>query len=344
MKVSDLAKALQIKFVGNEELEISGVASLNSAEDNDLAFVAYEGYAEDLKLTRARAILVAEGFDYSHFPNKTFLLSPNIQISLAEALPLFYPPKVHFRGISEMASVDSSAKCDEDVGIAPFAYIAEDVHIGKGTQIFPFTYIGSDVDIGENCLIYSHVVLREGTKIGNRVILQPGAVIGSDGFGYAERGDGSREKIMQVGKVVIEDDVEIGANTTIDRATFDETLIKKGVKIDNLVQIAHNVEIGENGVIVAQVGIAGSTKIGKNVILAGQVGVVGHIRIADDVIVGAKSGVPGNIRKKGTYFGIPAIEHKRALKNMAMVNRLQQFYERVKLIEQRLEKVEEEQR
>ena len=344
MKVSDLAKALQIKFVGNEELEISGVASLSSAKDNDLAFVAHEGYAEDLKLTRARTILVAEGFDYSHFPNKTFLLSSNIQISLAEALPLFYPPKIHFRGISEMASVDSSVKCDEDVGIAPFAYIAKDVHIGKGTQIFPFTYIGSDVDIGENCLIYSHVVLREGTKIGNRVILQPGAVIGSDGFGYAERGDGSREKIMQVGKVVIEDDVEIGANTTIDKATFDETLIKKGTKIDNLVQIAHNVEIGENGVIVAQVGIAGSTKIGKNVILAGQVGVVGHIGIADDVIVGAKSGVPRDIKKKGVYSGIPVVEHKAWLKNTAMVNRLQQFYERVKLIEQRLEKVEEEQK
>ena len=341
MKVKDLVKALQIKFIGDAEIEIKSVSSLSSAKEDDLTFLLDKKYVKDLTSTQARVVLVPEDFNYSHFSNKTFLLSPNIQISLAEALPLFYPPKVHFRGISEMAFVDSSVECDEDVGIAPFVYVSKNVHIDKGTQIFPFTYIGSDVDIGENCLIYSHVVLREGTKIGNRVILQPGVVIGSDGFGYAERGDGSREKIMQVGKVVIEDDVEIGANTTIDRATFDETLIKKGTKIDNLVQVAHNVEIGENSVIVAQVGIAGSTKIGKNVILAGQVGVVGHIRIADDVVVGAKAGVPGDIRKKGIYSGIPAIEHRKSLKNMAMINKLQQFYEKMKLVERRLEKIEE---
>ncbi|MCD6132869.1 MAG: UDP-3-O-(3-hydroxymyristoyl)glucosamine N-acyltransferase [Deltaproteobacteria bacterium] len=341
MKAADLAKALQVRFVGNGELEIRGVASLNSAKEDDLVFVVHEGYVEKLKLTRAKAVLVPEGFDCSPFPHKTFLISPNPQLSLAKALILFYPPRKHFTGISEMAYVDSNVKCDEDVGIAPFVYVARNVHIGRGTQIFPFAYVGSDVDIGEDCLIYPHVVIMEGARIGNRVILQPGVVVGGDGFGYAERGDGSREKIIQVGRVVIEDEVEIGANTTIDRATFDETLVKEGTKIDNLVQVAHNVEIGENSVIVAQAGIAGSTKIGKNVILAGQVGVVGHVRIADGVVVGAKSGVPGDIRKRGMYSGIPVIEHRKWLKNVAMVNRLHQFYEKMKLIERRLEDLEE---
>ena len=241
-------------------------------------------------------------------------------------------------GIDSTAFIAKTATIGEGCYIGNFAYVGENARIGKNCRIFPQTYIGDNVTIADNCIIYPHVTIYEGCAIGNNCILHAGSVIGADGFGFAPEGD-VYKKIPQLGNVVIEDDVEIGANTTIDRAVMESTIIRKGVKLDNLVQIAHNVEVGENTVMAAQVGIAGSTKIGKHCMFGGQVGLAGHIKIADNVNFGAQSGVISDIKAPTTVLGAPAIQAKSFMRSSAIFGRLPDMYRTMGQLQRELEEL-----
>ena len=334
-KLSELAAFLKREFIG-KDVEISGCNTLMDAKEGDITFLANPKYAKYLKSTKAGAVILEPSYAIDE---KNCIISENPYLDFAKIVSLFAKEQGEFSGISEQSNIHKDAKIDKDVVIYPYVYIGPRAKIGKKTKIFPGVYIGEDVSIGEECIIYPNVVIMGGCEIGNRVILHPGVVIGADGFGFA-MGEEGREKFPQIGKVVIEDDVEIGANSTIDRAALGETKIGKGTKIDNLVQIGHNVKVGANSVIVAQVGIAGSTNIGNNVILAGQVGVNGHINITDGVIIGAKSGVPKDIKKKGIYSGSPIMEHSRFLRTCSVIQKLPEIYKEFKQLKNRLELLE----
>jgi len=303
MKLSEIARLLQGHLEGDADIEITGLAKIEEATTGDLTFVANPKYQKFLKSTKASAVLVGsdqQGIELPHIkvedPYLAFLI----------ALEHFNPPvRPNFTGIHSSSDVSDTAVIGEGVTIGPFVYLGEHVIVGANTLIYPGCVILDGAEIGEDCTLFPNVSIREKCRIGNRVTIHNGTVIGSDGFGFAPIGDTYR-KIPQMGKVVIEDDVEIGANCTIDRATLGETIIRKGCKLDNLIQIAHNVIVDENTVIAAQTGISGSTKIGKNVTIAGQVGTVGHISIGDKSIVAAKSGVSKDVPAGEVWFGYPA--------------------------------------
>ena len=250
----------------------------------------------------------------------------------------FFEEKIEKVGIEENVYMGENVKIGKNVWIGKFSYIEKNTEIGDNTKIFPNVYIGENVRIGKNVLIFPFVYIHGNCIIGNNVIIHSGAKIGTPGFGYVKI-NGEYKFIPQIGNVIIEDDVEIGANTTIDRATLGTTIIKRGTKIDNLVQIAHNVEIGENTVIAAQTGIAGSTKVGKNVIIAGQVGIVDHAIIEDNVIIAAKSGVSGNLKKNKIYSGYLAREHKKVIKSYSLFYRLPEIYKTIKELKKEIEKI-----
>ncbi len=293
-RLSQLAALLKREFIG-EDVEILGCNTLMDAREWEISFFGQSKICKISQIYQAGAVIVDHSYKDSV---KNSIISDNPYLDFAKVVSLFAKEQGEFHGISEFSYVHEDAVVGEGVTIYPYVYIGPRARIGKSTKIFPGVYIGEDVSIGEECIIYPNVVIMGGCEIGNRVILHPGVVIGADGFGFA-LGDEGREKFPQIGKVVIEDDVEVGANSTIDRAALGETKVGRGTKIDNQVQIGHNVKVGANSVIVAQVGIAGSTTIGNNVILAGQVGIVGHVNITDGVIIGAKSGVSKDIKKEG---------------------------------------------
>ncbi|MEK9137762.1 MAG: UDP-3-O-(3-hydroxymyristoyl)glucosamine N-acyltransferase, partial [Bacteroidota bacterium] len=303
MKLRDIAALLNAELVGNDAVEIRRVAKIEEAVEGDISFIANPKYTRFLSTTRASAVLIGKKFDAAEggtLPLPVLLRVDDPYASFLKVLVTFHPPKDPFTpGIHPTAVIASSAKLGTDVRIGAFAVIGESCSIGEKAMIGHGTVLGDDVTIGAQSLLYSNVTVREGCVIGSRVILHSGVVVGSDGFGFAPQPDGTYEKIPQLGIVVIEDDVEIGANTTIDRATMGETRIKKGVKLDNLIQVAHNVVIGENTVSAAQAGISGSTKIGKNVMIGGQVGLTGHLEIADNTKIGAQSGVHHSINQPG---------------------------------------------
>ena len=303
MKLSEIAEFLHGELVGDPHLEISGLAKIEEAGPGDLTFVANPKYLKFVESTHAAAVLIAEENESVKIPH---IKLEDPYLGFLQILERYYPPlEPSFNGIHATAVISPSSHIAENVRIGPFTYIGENVNIAKNTIIYPCCVILDNVTIGQNCKIYSHVSIREGCLIGNDNIIHCGVVIGSDGFGFAPTGD-VYKKIPQMGRVKIEDNVEIGANCTIDRATLGETLIKSGSKIDNLVQIAHNVIIGENTVVAAQSGISGSTKLGKNVTLAGQVGIVGHVKIGDKSILAAKSGVSKDVPPGEVWFGYPA--------------------------------------
>lgn len=313
LTAANIAKAVNGQLEGNPEASIRSAAGLLEATENDLSFFHNPKYIDLLAKTRAPIVLIPQKTNGLTLPEgKALIRVANPQWAFAQVLSLIDKARTHHpQGVHPKAHVESTAK------------------IGNGTIIYPGCFIGHNVKIGDNCLIYANVVLREDTEIGNRVIIQPGAVLGSDGYGFATL-EGKHHKIPQIGKVVIEDDVEIGANVTIDRATTGETRVGAGTKIDNLVHIAHNVQIGQNCLIVAQVGISGSTQIGKNVTLAGQVGVVGHLKIGDGAVVAAQSGVMNNVEAGEVLFGSPARQHRLALKLQALYGKLPELYETLK--------------
>lgn len=330
--LEELARLLNVPFVGDGSVRLSGVAGIEEAQEGDLTFVANPRYRSKLKHTRASAAIVPPDVSQAGIG---LLISETPYLTFARALELFHPREPDEPGVSALAWVDPSARLGESVTVSPFVFVGKDSVVGARTVLHPFVYIGAHVRVGEDCRLYAHVSIRDRCVLGDRVILHDGVVIGADGFGFAR--DGTRHvKIPQVGIVRIEDDVEIGAHTCVDRATMGETRIGRGTKIDNLVQIAHNVRVGEDVLLVSQVGISGSTVIGDRAALGGQVGVVGHVRIGKDVQIGAKSGVHGSIPDGEIVSGIPTMPYGQFLKTMAAFKRLPQLREKVLRMEKDL--------
>lgn len=337
MKLSEIAKIFNGKIEGDGDVEISGVKGVEDCEEGDITYIASSKYAEFVKKSKASAIILKEKIEGLDKPQ---LIVENPQFVFAKLLELFYVKPHPFEGISQLASISESAKLGRNVTIYPFVWIDENVIIGENTVIYPFTFIGKDTLIGSDCVIYSNVTIREKVKIGSRVVIHSGSVIGSDGFGYIFH-EGKHHKIPQVGGVIIEDDVEIGACVTIDRATTGNTVIGQGTKIDNLVQIAHNVKIGKNCIVVAQVGIAGSSKIGDGCILAGQVGISDHVEIESGTIITAQAGVmPGKVQK-GVFSGSPIMPHREWLKANAIFQKLPELYKKIKELEEKIKQLEQ---
>ena len=339
LTVKQIAEHIKGDIVGEPETKIKGIAGIKEAKRGDITFIANSKYYPLLKTTKASAIITSrENIETSH----TLIKTDNPSFAFAKVVELLNPDYFrHPKGIHPTAFIGNNVKLGKNVSIGPYAVIEEESQIEAGTIIYGGCYVGYQVKIGKNCLIYPQVTIRERTEIGSRVIIHSGTVIGSDGFGFTKV-RGAQKKIPQIGIVSIEDNVEIGANVTIDRARFDKTVIGKGTKIDNLVQIAHNVIVGENSIIVAQAGISGSTVVGKNVILAGQVGVVGHIYIGDGAVAAAQAGVTKSIPPGMKVSGYPAREHSQAKRVNACLQRLPQLYKQVKELEQKLEKIKKQ--
>lgn len=314
-----IADHLGGEVVGNPNVMVSSVAKIESGKPGTLCFLANPKYEHYLYTCKASIILINKSFEPKEQLSATLVKVDDAYAAMASLLELLNSMKKNrVRGRSWRASIAFSAKLAKGVGVAQFAYIGKRSTIGKNTQIYPHVYIGDDVVIGDNCIIYPGVKIYSGCKVGNRCIVHAGAVIGADGFGFAPLPDGSYKKIPQTGIVTIEDDVEIGANTTIDRGTMETTIVRKGTKLDNLIQIAHNVQIGENTVIAAQTGIAGSTIVGNNCVFGGQVGIAGHLKIADKTSFAAQAGLISNIKEPGkAYMGMPAIEYRTFMKAYA---------------------------
>jgi UDP-3-O-[3-hydroxymyristoyl] glucosamine N-acyltransferase len=337
LKTKELAHYLKAKLEGDPELEILSIKPPEEAGEKDLVFLFEPG---KVKTTQGKVGCLVTKSIPRGVEAKTYIIVEDPRKAFLKTLRIFEKKPLLKPGISDKSFRGENVKFGRDVTVLPFAYIERNVTIGSGTVIYPFVYIGEGVEIGENCVLFPSVYIGPEVKIGNRVIIHPGAIIGSDGFGY-ERGEKGYEKIPQIGSVVIEDDCEIGANTTIDRATIGETRIGRGTKIDNLVQIAHSVKIGENTVIAAQCGIAGSTKIGKWVTLAGQVGVADHLEIGDGVIATAKSGVSRSVEKGQIVSGLYARERALYLKAQSLFYRLPEILKRIEKIEEEIKKWEE---
>ena len=331
--LQELATLSGGELIGDPKLQITGAASLGEATPGEISFFANRRYIGLLRKTCASAIFVPP--DFAEPINAAQVRVSNPTKAFEQVLLKFAPSAVTFApGIHSTAIVDPSVQLGERVSIQPLAVIEAGTRIGDDTIVGAGSYIGHETVIGSACHIYPQVTIRERSKIGSRVIVHSGAVIGADGFGF-EMVDGRQEKIQQLGIVQIDDDVEIGANTTIDRARFGRTWIQEGAKIDNLVQIAHNVVIGKNTVIAAQSGIAGSVQIGQRVLIGGQVGVIGHIEIGDNTAIGAQSGISKNI-SGGAWWASPAVPLAEAKQQIAWVRRLGKLFARVKEIERKL--------
>lgn len=336
MRLGELAERLGCRLEGDGGLEIRGVRGLEDAGPQDLTFVAQGRYLSRLARSTAAAVILAEGWPAVDRPA---LRTPNPTLAFARALSLFHPPRVSAPGIHPTAVVAPDARVAPTASVGPLTVVGPGAEVGADTILEAHVAVGAGVCIGQGCRIFPQVTLRDGVVLGDRVTVHCGTVIGADGFGYAR--DGHRYvKIPQVGRVVIEDDVEIGANVTIDRATLGETRIGRGTKIDNLVQIGHNVRVGADTVIVAQVGISGSARIGSRVTLAGQVGVVDHVEIGDDVIVGAQAGVTKDIPPGSVVLGSPAIPHADFKRRVATVARLPEMRKVLRALEERLAALE----
>lgn len=335
MKLSEIAERLSGALEGDGDVEILAVAGLKEAGAGDLSFLANPKYASQVAETGASAVIVPN--DWDRTVKCPLIRVENSDQAFAVAAELFYESVPEATpGIHPTAFVAESAQIAESASIGAHCTIADGAVIGSNTVIQSNCAIGYKTVIGENCLLYPLVSTREFTEIGDRVIIHNGSVIGSDGFGYAVQQDGSRTKIPQIGKVVIEDDVEIGANVAIDRARFGKTRIGKGTKIDNLVQIAHNVVIGEHSVMCGQSGISGSTSVGSRVILAGQAGLAGHLDVGDGAIIGAQAGVMKDVDPKDFVIGSPAMPHLQFKKMVANTILLPKLKEKVKLLEDQL--------
>jgi UDP-3-O-[3-hydroxymyristoyl] glucosamine N-acyltransferase len=333
-----LAEYVGGRVIGDGSVTISRVSPIEEAGPGDITFLANPRYARFISASKASAIIVAPQLVGSEAEKsgQGFLEVAQPYVAFAKILQLFAPGAEYRQEIAASAHIDPTAKVGHDVSIYPNVYVGRATQIGDHSVLLPGVFLGDRVEIGSDCVLHPNVVVRDGCRLGNRVIVHAGVVIGSDGFGYAGSGE-HRIKIPQVGVVEIEDDVEIGANTTIDRATLGRTLIGRGAKIDNLVQIAHNVTVGANTVIAAQAGIAGSTKLGKNVTLAGQVGVVNHIEIGEGAIIGPQSGVPQSVPAGALLSGgIGVAPHHEWLKVMTLLPQLPKLWSLVRRLEKQV--------
>lgn len=331
--LKEIASAVNGKIIGNEDAVITGICDIREAQQGDITFLTNVKYKHFLEKTHASAVITSKDVEAS---SKTIIQTENPSLAFSKVIAMFRPSEIkHPTGMDKKAAIDKNAKIAEGVSVGAHSVIEQGCVIAGGVIIYPNCYIGRDVTVGKNTLIYPNVTIREGSIIGENVIIHSGSVVGSDGFGYIEV-EGKHQKIPQVGIVAIENDVEIGANVTIDRARFGQTLIGKGSKIDNLVQIAHNVKIGPNSIIVSQAGISGSTSIGKNAILAGQAGLVGHIDLGDNVIVGAQAGVTKSFPADSILLGSPAKPIFEQKKIFACINKLPEFFKTLRQIEKKL--------
>jgi UDP-3-O-[3-hydroxymyristoyl] glucosamine N-acyltransferase len=336
--LSEVALLIDAELVGDPGIKVSNIAKIEEAVSGDLSFIANPKYLKYADTTNASALIVSKAFTTAR-TDIALLKVDDPYFSFLTIMERIETPKnlTPLKGIHPTAVIDESVKLGKDVYIGPHVVICGKCEIGNNTVIHAGCYIGENSVIGNSTLIYPNVVIRDKSKIGNKVIIHPGVVIGADGFGFVPTKDGKYVKLPQLGGVVIEDNVEIGANTTIDRATIGNTIIHSGTKIDNLVMVAHNVVVGDNTVLVAQTGISGSTKIGKNCVIAGQVGLVGHIEIADKVTIGAQSGISKSIKKEGSmYFGSPATEYHVALRNESAVRQLPEMLKEFRELKQKI--------
>lgn len=337
-RLGEIAEYLGARLLGDPEAVVHGLGSLENARPGEITFLANPKYAEKLRQSGASAVIMAPGGEAF---GKNVIETDKPQIAFARLLQLFYQPAVAPQGVMQGAHVSLSAQLGEGITVYPGAYVGDGVKVGSRVTIHPGAVVYSGCTIGDDVTLHANVSIREGCVIGSRVIIHNGAVIGSDGFGYVQ--DGRKHvKVPQVGIVVVEDDVEIGANVTIDRAALERTVIGRGTKIDNLAQIAHNCIIGENCIIVAQVGIAGSVTMGNSVILGGQAGIAGHISICDNVMIGAQSGVTNSIKEPGVYSGTPIMPHREWLKSSMTLPRLPEMRKKIAELEKRLALLEEE--
>ncbi len=334
--LSEAAEIVAGTCVGDETFVVTGINSLDQAGPSELSFFSDRRYGESLKSTKAGALLVSEVND--QFPGPQ-LLTAQVSLGYAKLAAFFAPSPSRYRGISADAAIGENCRLGKDVSIFPMVYVGENCEIGDGTTLFPGVVIDRDVKIGKRTLLYPNVTVMRGCVIGNDVTVHAGTTIGSDGFGFVRDG-ASSVKVPQTGIVQIDDHVEIGANNCIDRAAFGKTWIKQGVKTDNLVQIAHNVVIGEHSIIVALTGISGSSRLGRGVMIGGQVGVNDHIEIGDGAMVGPQSGVAKSIPAGGVFSGTPAIPHRAYLKNTAMSARFTQFSDRLRDLEKKVQELE----
>lgn len=335
--LAEIAELINGEVIGDPNTIITGICGIKEAKEGDITFIANSKYLPLMHQTRASAIITSQEIKSAPKP---IIRTENPSLAFAKMVSIFAPNEVyHPKGIHPTAIIGKDVKMGKNVAIHAYVVIEDKVELGDNTIIYPYVYIGQHTKIGSDCLIYSHVSIRERITIGNRVCIHSGTVIGSDGFGFATV-KGVHHKIPQIGTVVIEDDVEIGSNVTIDRARFGRTFIGKGTKIDNLVQIAHNVEIGENSIIVAQTGISGSTVIGKGVTLAGQSGVVGHITIGDNAVVAAQAGVTKSVPPNTCVSGYPAKPHSLAKRINACVQRLPKLFETVTELKNKIQELQ----
>ena len=331
------------QIIGDPNAKVSDVAPIENATEGKLSFLTDEKYLPFLQTTKASVVLITKSLisdttPYTiHNTPYTLILVDNARGAMAQLLQMvakaMNPPR---QGIEQPSFIAEGVEVPEDAYIGAFAYIGKNVKLGKGVQIYPHCYIGDNVRIGDNTILYSGVKVYYNCVVGNACVLHSGVVIGADGFGFEPDAQGINQKIPQIGNVIIEDDVEIGANTTVDRAMMGSTRVKKNAKIDNLVMVAHNVQVGESTFLCGQVGIAGSSSVGSHCILTGQVGVAGHIAITDNVILGAQSGVTGSITKPGTYMGSPAIDAMTWRKSAVGYKRLPDIMSRLSDLEKKI--------
>lgn len=335
---SQIAMMINGKVEGNPDTTVASFGKIEEARAGQLAFLANPKYEEFLYSTGASIIIINESQEIKHHLSATLIKVPDAYSAFATLLDKYQQiQRQQLTGIQQPSYIAASARIGENVFIGAFAYVGENVIVANGAKIFPNAYLGNNVVVGENSIIHPGVKIYHDCIIGNQVTIHAGTVIGSDGFGFAPQADGTLKKVPQIGNVVIEDGVEIGANATIDRATIGSTLIKTGAKLDNLLQIAHNVEVGNNSVIAAQSGISGSTKVGNNVMIGGQVGIVGHIKIADGTKINAQSGVSKSIKNPNSAVtGSPAFDYTAALRSQAASRNLPNLEKRVIELEKRL--------
>jgi UDP-3-O-[3-hydroxymyristoyl] glucosamine N-acyltransferase len=339
--LGELARRLECPVEGDAAIEIRRVAKIEEAGPGDLTFLANPKYASKLADTKASAVIMNGAASPNEVAPCAILRSPSPYLTFARAVALLSPNRPAVPGVHPLASVAPDATVDATATIGAYAVVGAGASIGARTIVHPHVVIGDDTTIGADCIIYSHVSIRERCAIGSRVILQNGVVIGSDGYGFATRPDGTHEKIPQMAPVVIEDDVEIGANTTIDRPALGETRIKSGTKIDNLVQIAHGVVLGRNVLLASQVGIAGSTVIGDSVVFGGQVGVGGHLTIGDRAKAVGQSGITNSVDADRFVSGYPAIDNSEWRRSSAVFRKLPDMRKQLRALEARLKKLEE---
>ena len=324
------------KITGDANRQVWDVGSIETAQEGQLTFLCDAKYLSHLPQTNASVVLMTESIAFDGETNATLIRVENARAAMGQLLALvakaMNPAK---QGVEQPSFISEGVAVPEDAYVGAFAYIGKNVQLGKGVQIYPHTYIGDNVKIGDHTILYSGVKIYYNCQVGKDCILHAGAVVGSDGFGFEPDAKGINQKLPQIGNVIIEDDVEIGANTTIDRAMMGSTIIRRNAKIDNLVQIGHNVEVGASDFLCAQVGIAGSSKIGSHCILAGQVGVAGHLEIADNCVFGAQSGIPSHVRKPGMYQGSPIIDAMNWRRSVVGFKQLPELMKKIQELEKK---------